>query len=95
MDAADAGGNSCFRSIQGHSATTHRSDDFQAVTVLQCTQAILTTRNDLAVALHGDALAGEAELADQLAAAQRVVEAAWLAIDDHGNHGLAVWERFG
>src|SRR5690606_18773278 len=46
------------------SAAADRGDDFQTVAVLQGAEAILAARHDFAVAFHGNAPAGEAELAD-------------------------------
>jgi len=67
VGAAAAGGND--RRYR-HSAAADRDDDFQAVTIPQCAESILAARHDFAVALHGDAPAGEAEFVDQFTAVQ-------------------------
>ncbi len=70
----------------GESAATHGDDDFQLVAVGQGGFGELAAGHDLAVALHGDALAHQVELLHQLGNAERFLECVGNAVDRKLQH---------
>jgi len=70
----------------GQSTAAHRHDDFERIAIGQHFVRVATARHDFAVALDRDALAGEVQAFDELAAVQRAFELMSFAVDGECDH---------
>ena len=66
--------------------SAHRHDYFQFIAVRQLLRGKQTARHDLAVALQGYALAGQAHLFDECGNAGEIGKLACCAVNADGNH---------
>jgi len=69
--------------VPGISASSHEGDDLEAIARGEHGGSVEGARDDLAVALDGDGLSGEAELADEGGDGGPRVHQPLLAVDDY------------
>jgi hypothetical protein len=66
--------------------TTHRYDYFQFIAIRQLLRGKQTARHDFAIALQGNALAGQAHFFDECGNAGGIGKSARCAVNADGNH---------
>src|SRR5262245_15370414 len=72
------------------SASTHGDDDLELIAIEQHRRAVRAARHDLAIALHGDLLAGQLQGCKQRSHVERVLERACATVYRNLDHGEIV-----